>query len=112
MISKRVSCLPVEEVWAGRRLVSTIKVRDLNASDIVDFLRSGSLRFVIADVGKPFHWIPNNEGYDFWKNEVKAHLAHPESKSGLEDFPGEYCYFASEWKTYEGETIILLSKAH
>jgi hypothetical protein len=109
---KKVSCLPAEEVWAGNRLISTIKVRDLNAADLVDLLRSGGVRFVVADVGKPYQWIPNNEGYDFWKDEVKPHLANPGSGVALEDFPDEYCYVASEWKTYEGEMIILLSKAH
>lgn len=109
---KVISRLPVEELWAGQRLVSTIKVRDLNASDIADLLRSGVIRFVVADVGKPYEWIPTNERYDFWKDEVKAHLAVPESKVYLEDFPDEYCYFASEWKSYNGETIILLSKSH
>ena len=92
--------------------MSTIKIRDLNASDIVDLLRSGAVRFVIADVGKPYQWIPNNEGYDFWKDEVKEHLAHPGSELALEDFPDEYCYFASEWKTYDGGMVILLSKVH
>ena len=62
--------------------------------------------------GNPSKWVPNNERYDFWKDEVKAHLAAPDSKAALEDFPGEYCYFASEWKSYDGDTIILLSKAH
>lgn len=109
---KRVSNLPAEEIWAGHRLVSTIKVRDLNASDLVELLRAGPVRFVIAEVGKPYQWIPNNEGYDFWKDEVKSHLADPESELALEDLPDEYCYFASEWKTYEGEMIVLLSKAH
>ncbi len=39
------------------------------------------------------------------------HLADTEP-ARLEDFPDEYCYFASEWKSNTGETIILLSKAH
>ena len=109
---KKVSCLPAEEIWAGNRLVSTIKIRDLNISDLVDLLRSGAVRFVVADLGKPYQWIANTEGYEFWKDEVKAHLADPESELALEDFPDEYCYFASEWKTYEGEMIILLAKTH
>ncbi len=104
--------LPVEEIWAGQRLVSTIKVRDLDALGIVDLLRLEVVRFVVAEVGKPFEWIPNNERYDFWKDEVKVHLASSESRVALEDFPDEYCYFASEWKSYDGDTIILLSKAH
>lgn len=109
---KIVSRLPVEELWAGRRLVSTVKVRDLEAADVVDLLRSVAVQFVVADVGKPFAWMPNNERYDFWKDEVKRHLAAPTSKAALEDYPDEYCYFASEWKSYDGDTIILLSKAH
>ena len=110
--SKNISQLPVDEIWAGDRLVSSIKVRDLHHSDIVDLLRKDTVRFVVADLGQPYHWIPNNERYDFWKDEVKAHLASPESPSALQDFPDEYCYFASEWKSYDGEVIILLSKAH
>jgi hypothetical protein len=109
---KVISRFPVEELWAGQRLVSTIKVRDLDASDIADLVRSNVVRFVVADVGKPYEWIPNNERFDFWKDEVKAHLADPKSRAFLEDFPSKYCYFASEWKSYDGNTIILLSKAH
>jgi hypothetical protein len=107
-----ISRLPLEEIWADQRLVSTIKVRDLAAADIVDLLHSAVVRFVVAEVGKRYEWIPNNERFDFWKNEAKAHLAAPEAKAVLEDFPDEYCYFASEWRSYDGETIILLSKAH
>jgi hypothetical protein len=109
---KILSRLPVEEIWAGRRLVSTIKVRDLGGSDIADLLRTDVVRFVVTDVGKPFEWVPNNERYDFWRDEVKAHLASPESRAALEDSPDGYCYFASEWQSYDGDTIILLSKAH
>jgi hypothetical protein len=109
---KRIVQLPVEEVLDGQRLVSTVKVRDLNASDIVDLLRLGGVRFVVADLGKPYRWVPNNELYTFWKDEVKPHLASPESKTVLEDFPDEYCYFASEWKSSDGEAIVFLSKAH
>jgi hypothetical protein len=108
---RKVARLPLEELWIGRRLVSTIKVRDLRPSEIADRLRSGMVRFVIADVGKPLEWIPNNERYDFWKDELQRHLA-TDDKTMLEDFPGNYCYFASEWKSYDGDTIILLSKAH
>ena len=109
---KVISRLPVEEIWEGQTLVSTVKVRDLNASEVVDLLRTDVIQFVVAVLGKPFEWIPNNERYDFWKDEVKAHLVAPESKAFLEDFPDEYCYFASEWKSYDGDTLILLSKAH
>jgi hypothetical protein len=35
---KVISRLPIEELWTGQRLVSTIKVRELDVSDIVDFV--------------------------------------------------------------------------
>ena len=106
-----VTQLPLEELWVGQRLISTIKVKDLGPSEIAARLRAGMVRFVIADVGRPLEWLPTNERYEFWKDELQSHLATTENVI-LEDFPGSYCYFASEWKSYVGETIILLSKAH
>lgn len=109
-----VTQLPLAELWVGQRLISTIKVRDLGPSEIADHLRAGRVRFVIADMGKPLEWIPINERYEFWKEELRPHLAptFPTENMCLDDFPDSYCYFASEWKSYVGETIILLSKAH
>ena len=104
--------MPVDELWEGQKLVSKDKIRDIGSGDIVDLLRSGLVRFVVADIGKPFEWLPANKSFDFWKTEVKTHLAEPESKVFLEDFPDEYCYFASEWKYLNDERIILLSKMH
>lgn len=111
-VQKIISDLPVEEVRAGERLVSNIKLRDVGAADIKDLLRSRSVRFVVADIGKPFEFIEDNEIYNFWKTEVRIHLAEPESTMFLEDFPNDYCYFASEWKSFDDKTIILLSKMH
>lgn len=104
--------MPVEEIWAGQKLVSNTKLRDVGVTNIKDLLRLRSVRFAIADIGKSFEFIPDNESYNFWKTEAKIHLAEPESKAFLEDFPNGYCYFASEWKSLDGETIILLSKMH
>lgn len=110
---KIISVFPVDEIWAGRKLVSNNKLRDVGVEDLADLLRSGSSpRFVIGDVGKPFEWIPKSESYNFWKTEAKIHLAEPASEIPLEDFPDNYFYFASEWKSFEGETLILLSKMH
>ena len=49
-----ISRFPVDEIWAGERLASTIQIRDLKSSDVIDLLRSGVVRFVVADIGKPF----------------------------------------------------------
>ena len=109
---KTISSMPVKEIWEGQKLASNIKLRDVGVTVIKDLLHLGSVQFVVANIGKSFEWIPNNEGFDFWKTEVKSHLAKPESKAFLENFPDEYCYFASEWRSFDGERIILLSKMH
>src|SRR5262245_11406725 len=93
---KIVSQLPHDRLWAGSRLISTIKVRDVGSQEIVELLRSGLVRFVVASVGEPLNWVPNNESYDFWKGEVRPHLANSEEQVSLDDFPDNYCYFASE----------------
>ena len=107
---KIVSRLPVEEIWAGQRLVSTIKVRDLGASDIVDLLRSGIVRFVVADVGLPFRWYDERQCFEVWKSEVKQHIADG-GHASLDDFKSGFFYFASEWAD-GGMPIVLLSKNH
>ena len=107
-----VTRLPLEELWSGARLISTIKVRDLNAEQVTELVRTLQVRFVVADVGAQLQWVPNNETYDFWKRECKPRLADPNAKVRLDDYAGAYCYFASEWKTYKGDMVILLSKVH
>ena len=109
---KIVSKLPLEQIWAGSRLISTIKIRDLGSTEIVELLRAGVVRFIVADVGLPLEWIPNNERYDFWKDELRPHLANPDEKRSLDSFPDNYCYFASEWKSYDNKVVVLLTKSH
>ena len=38
------------------------------------------------------------------------HVWRSDAKVRLEEFPGACCYFASEWKSYEGEIIVVLSR--
>ena len=108
---KVVTQLPLDQLWSGASVISTTKVRDVGSKEIVELLRSGLVRFVVANVGEALNWVPKDEVFDFWKNEVRPHLADVEQVS-LDDFPDSYCYFASEWKADDGEVIILLSKAH
>lgn len=107
-----VSKLPLEQIWSGSRLISTIKIRDVGSEEIAQLLRSGVVRFIVADVGRPLEWIPNNERYDFWRDEVRPHLADPEERRSIDSFPDNYCYFASEWTSYDDEVIVVLSKSH
>lgn len=84
----------------------------MGRSDIAGLLRAGKVRFVVADVGGPPEWVPADECYGFWQSEVKPHLADPAANNYPEDFPGGYCYFASEWDAKGGEPIILLTAHH
>lgn len=95
---RHVSKMPLAELWNESGVVAAQRVRELGSSEIVSLLRAGKVRFVVADVGHHLQWIPLERCYEFWKSEVKLHLAQPEAYIYLEDFPGEYCYSASEWK--------------
>src|SRR6185295_7616698 len=100
-----VSGLPIEQLWAGSRLISTIKVRELERSDVIELLQSGSVRFVIGEIHKPLTWIPNNESFDVWRDELEPRLIAPGSEQSPESLPDSYGYLASEWKAYDGDTI-------
>jgi hypothetical protein len=80
------------------------------AEDIRALLKIGSVRFVVAEVGVPIQWIADAECFEFWKREVRLRIGDP-AGSSLRDFPGEYCYFASEW-TDGGMPLVLLEKSH
>lgn len=97
------------------RLTSTLgeatHVGEVGSDSIRDLLRSGVLRFVVADVGASLRWIPESECFDFWKQEVQPHLVEPGQRVSLDQVPGQYSYFASQWE--DGSSpIVLLSKAH
>jgi len=109
---KIVSKLPLDQIWSGSRLISTIKIRDLGYKEIVELLRAGVVRFIVADVGLPLEWIADSKRYDFWKDELRSHLANPDERRSLDTFPDNYCYFASEWKSDDNTVIVLLEKSH
>jgi len=103
--------MPVRELWREDGFSTSTRKKSLSFHDIREFLASGTVQFVIADVGVALRWIPEGECFDFWKHEARLHLAS-DTKAALNEFPGGYCYFASQW---EGETtapLVLLEKSH
>ena len=93
-------------------LAAARRIRDLTAAEVRELLRNGPVRFAVAMMLSPFQVVPERQCYEFWESEVQAHLvADPDSGATLEDFPGGYCYFASEWSD-GGSPIVLLSAAH
>ena len=70
---------------------------------------SGFVQFVIANVGAAPGWIDTGEYFDFWKNEAKPRLSNG-AQASLGEFPGGYCYFASQWEAETAPPIVLLEK--
>lgn len=112
-VSRRIiSKLPLQELWDERGPVDGERLRYLNSSAIRDLLRQGAVRFVIADIGAEPAWIPESCCFDFWKQDVQRHLADPEQRVNLAEFPDDFCYFASEWSAPIGTAIIVLERCH
>jgi len=82
---RRVTFLPLEQLWRSTGPIIASRGRRLNAEDIANLLRVGSVQFVTADVGHPLQWIDLADCYNFWKSEVKPHLATGE-RIVLDDF--------------------------
>jgi hypothetical protein len=106
-----VTSLPLAELWDAAGTLQASKKRYLGSEDIKSLLRVGPIRFVVANVGDKLEWIEAKDCYSFWKQDVSQRLG-AEGKVHLEDYPGQYFYFASEWRAESGETIVLLEKQH
>ena len=106
-----VTQLPLRELWRDDGFSTRARGKVLTHDDVREFLTSGPVQFVLADVGRAPRWIPASECFDFWKGEVKSHLADGAGVS-LSEFPGEYCYFASLWEGKLTAPIVLLEKHH
>ena len=108
MVSRVVTQLPLNTLETERGSAGRLGNRD--REQLRQLMRSGPVRFVVADVGNPLKWISLQDCYEFWKSEVQPHVGNPDG-ADLTDYPGEYCYFATEWSD-GAEPIVLLSKAH
>jgi hypothetical protein len=112
-LKRVVLTLPLESVWReDGSLFSNEKLRSLKAQGVADLLRAGPVNFVVAEAGMPLHWIDSTDCYAFWKTELKTHLAAPDQRCTLDEFPGGYFYFAAEWLTKEKLPTVVLERHH
>ncbi|MFC4455294.1 hypothetical protein [Deinococcus sonorensis] len=111
---REVRYFPLEEVWSDQGGVSTECKGPLGTQGIKRLLAAQVVHFVIADVGAAFTWIPVEQRFPFWKNEVRPHLIEPaQAEQGfrLDELPDNYGYVASEWMWSDG-VVIVLCKYH
>jgi hypothetical protein len=107
-----VTHLPLRDLWDDNGPLPAAWVRDLSPAQMRELLRVGPIRFVVAKIGAKPRWVAVADCFDFWKREVLPHLAGPEQRVSLEQFPGGYCYFAAEWECGGGPPIVVLQKCH
>jgi hypothetical protein len=110
-----VTRLPLTELWDSSGVLLLKRGRALGRNQMAELLRNNRVRFVTADCGLPLKWIPLDDRFRFWREEVKPHLIEPAiAKKGfrLENCPGEYCYVGSEWVADDQEAVILLESYH
>jgi hypothetical protein len=107
-----ITHLPLGELWRDDGFSTVERGRSLTREDVRQFLTSGPVQFIVADVGAAPRWIPEADSFQFWKNEAKPHVAS-EPRAHLDEFPGGYCYFASQWQPRGSESpIVVLEKYH
>jgi hypothetical protein len=103
--------IPIKELWDERGPISGLRISELDPGSIRLLLKSGLVKFVVADVGLPLQWIEPDDRFDFWK-AAGLNVAVPEQEIPLEHFPNNLAYFASQWAGRDGECIVLLEKHH
>ncbi len=109
---KIVTQIPMTNLWTDNENVFVKRERYLTADDIQKTLKKYPVEFVVANLGEKLKWISYDKSFDFWKSEIKPHLADDINNIKLDSFTDNYAYIASVW-TGEIETpIILLEKYH
>ena len=107
-----ITQLPAEELWTDAGPVGSTRERPLSAADLRELLAAGPVRFVFLNVGDKPEWVPLSQCFVFWKHEIKPHLAEPDARVSSDEFPGGYCYRASEWSAVDDVPIVVLEKHH
>jgi len=111
MKEKIVTVMPLTEIWNSQGRIEATRERVLGLDDLKGMLSRFPVEFVVANPGHPLEWISVEKCYEFWKSEVKVHLASADQFS-LEEFPGDYAYVASEWSGELQTPVVLLEMYH
>jgi hypothetical protein len=111
--NRLVTRLPLEQLWSEEGELRHARCLGLlDRQGIAQLLRDGAVRFAIADVGLPLTWIGPGDCFEYWKREVKPHLAEPGASIDLTAFPSGYAYIARSWTLGVPPTVVVLEKHH
>jgi hypothetical protein len=101
--------LPLDELWTSDGPVDARRGRQVGAERIKEILRKRTAVFARADIGFPLTWYRGPDAAAFWR------VAKPNLSEGaaayLDQFPGGFCYFATEWASAHGP-VVSFEKSH
>jgi hypothetical protein len=110
---KIVTRTPLASLWRDDIPIDAQRGPSIGDSRVRELLRSGDASLVIADVGHALAWYDGNARFHVWKTELRPRLVPPERRAfRLEDYPGGYCYCASEWQNGQGRSVVLFERHH
>jgi hypothetical protein len=109
--------IPLQELWTERGPLQAVRQRRLSQPDLAVAFGSGPMlapaRLVVADVGLPLRWLDTAEVIPFWRKQAQGRIVDPATNGfRLEDFPGEFCFIASEWREPNSVAPIYLFEHH
>lgn len=108
-----VTAIPLQSLSRDGGVVDARRGRHIGELDIREHLRAAQPSFVLVNIGHPLRWFDHDNRFEIWKSELRPRLVPPDqSRFFLSDFPGEYCYIATEWLSHDVVCCISFEKHH
>ena len=109
---RSVTSFPLTEVWDTTGALPLTSGEQLDRSAVEALLRSGTVRLVLADVGKPLEWVAPAKARSVWRSEVSERIVGPDRKAFLDDFNDAYFYRAHAWVDEAGVVSAVVLERH
>jgi hypothetical protein len=109
---KIIDKMPLVDLWRENTLLEAKRVKYLNQKEVSEILKTGPIRFVIADVGDKLIWTDLDECFKIYKTEIKDFIIADIDKIYLRTLKEGWGYIASLWADSSENSIILLEKVH
>ncbi len=107
---RRVVRIPLEQLWSDSGAVNANRGPHISTDRIRELFRLGIKELVIADLGAVPEWHKGDDALRIWR-KIRPNLREG-SRPRVEDYPGHFFYWASEWRAENGDTIVVLEKYH